>query len=53
LILAGFTVRTVDQPATTPGENGIVLDQKPAGSESAPVGTQIVIYVGRLPTPTG
>jgi beta-lactam-binding protein with PASTA domain len=53
LILAGFTVRTVDQPATTPGDNGIVLDQRPAGSESAPALTQIVIYVGRIPTPSG
>lgn len=52
LILAGFTVRTIEQPITDPGDNGIVLDQKPAGGESAPVGTQIVINVGRLPSPT-
>jgi serine/threonine-protein kinase len=52
LILAGFTVRTAERPATTPGDNGIVLDQKPAAGGSAPVGTQIVIYVGRLPSPT-
>jgi beta-lactam-binding protein with PASTA domain len=52
LILAGFTVRTIDQPATSPGDNGIVLDQRPAGGETAPVGTQIIIYVGRLPSPT-
>jgi serine/threonine-protein kinase len=52
LILAGFTVRTIDQPATSPGDNGIVLDQRPAGGETAPVGTQIIIYVGRLPSPS-
>ena len=53
LILVGFTVRTIDRPATNPADNGIVLDQKPAAGKRAPAGSQILIYVGRAPTPTG
>jgi beta-lactam-binding protein with PASTA domain len=52
LIQAGFTVQTVDQPTSDAGENGIVVKQKPAGGRQALVGSQIVIYVGRLPSPT-
>jgi beta-lactam-binding protein with PASTA domain len=53
LVRAGFTVQTVDQPTSDPGENGGVVKQKPAGGRKAAAGSQIVIYVGRLPAPTG
>ena len=52
LIQAGFTVQTLDQPTSDPTENGVVLKQKPDGGGQAPVGSQIVIYVGRVPAPT-
>jgi len=52
LIQAGFTVQTVDQPTSELTESGIVLKQKPEGGVQAKVGSQIVIYVGRLPSPT-
>ena len=52
LIQAGFTVQTVDQ-TSDPAEQGIVVKQKPVGGHKAAVGLQIVIYVGRLPAPTG
>jgi len=51
LVQAGFTVQTVDQPTSDAGENGFVVKQKPNGGQQAAVGTQIVIYVGRLPSP--
>ncbi len=53
LIQAGFTVQTVDQPTSDPGENGVVVKQKPAAGQQAAVGSQIVIYVGRGPSPSG
>jgi beta-lactam-binding protein with PASTA domain len=53
LIDAGFTVQSVDQPISDAAENGIVVKQKPAGGRQALVGSQIVIYVGRLPSPEG
>ena len=53
LIQAGFTVQTVDQPTSEPGENGVVLNQKPVGGGKAAVGSQVLIFVGRLPSPTG
>jgi len=52
LIQAGFTVQTVDQPTSDLTESGVVLKQKPEGGVQAKVGSQIVIYVGRLPSPT-
>lgn len=53
LIQAGFTVQTVDQPTSDPGENGVVVNQKPVGGGTAAVGSQVLIFVGRLPSPTG
>jgi eukaryotic-like serine/threonine-protein kinase len=53
LVKAGFTVRTVDQPTGDPAKQGIVVKQKPVGGRKAAVGSQVVIYVGRLPAPTG
>jgi eukaryotic-like serine/threonine-protein kinase len=51
LAQAGFTVRTIDQPTADVSENGIVVKQKPNGGEQAAAGSQIILYVGRLPTP--
>ena len=48
---AGFTVRTIDQPTVDPAENGLVIKQSPAGGAQAPVGAQVTISVGRLPSP--
>jgi beta-lactam-binding protein with PASTA domain len=47
LVNAGFTVRTVDQPATDQSHEGVVQNQNPAGGDRAPAGSQVVIYVGR------
>lgn len=52
LASAGFTVRTIDEPTGDASENGIVVKQKPTGGEQAPAGSQIAIYVGRLPSAT-
>jgi serine/threonine-protein kinase len=53
---AGFTVRVRDQATTTPDEDGVVLEQSPAGDEERPKGSRVTIIVGRLgtgtPTPT-
>ncbi len=52
LARAGFTVRTSDQPTSDASENGIVVKQKPTGGQRAAAGSQILLYVGRLPTAT-
>jgi eukaryotic-like serine/threonine-protein kinase len=44
---AGFTVRTIDRAAPTPEERGEVILQRPAAGTSAPVLTQIRLFVGR------
>jgi beta-lactam-binding protein with PASTA domain/predicted Ser/Thr protein kinase len=52
---AGFEVRVRDQPATSPDQEGVVLDQAPDPGEERPEGSTIRIAVGRLeatPTPT-
>ena len=51
LIEAGFTVQSVDQPTSDAAESGIVVKQKPAAGGQALMGSQVVIYVGRLPAP--
>jgi serine/threonine-protein kinase len=45
---AGFTVLPFDEPTTDQSEDGIVLDEQPAGGTRAPRGSTITIYVGRL-----
>jgi beta-lactam-binding protein with PASTA domain len=47
LVNAGFTVQTVDQPATDQSHEGVVQQQNPAGGDRALAGSQVVIYVGR------
>jgi eukaryotic-like serine/threonine-protein kinase len=53
---AGFKVRARDRTTTAPDEDGVVLEQSPAGDEERPKGSQVTIIVGRLetttPTPT-
>jgi eukaryotic-like serine/threonine-protein kinase len=45
---AGFTVRVVDRPTTSADQDGIVVRQAPAGGGSAPTGSTVTIFVGRL-----
>jgi beta-lactam-binding protein with PASTA domain/predicted Ser/Thr protein kinase len=44
---SGFKVKVVRQEVTDPSEQGIVLDQQPAGGTDAPAGTTVTITVGR------
>jgi serine/threonine-protein kinase len=48
---AGFRPRTVFQDVTDPLEEGVVLDQDPAGGSQVRPGMTITIYVGRLVGP--
>jgi len=43
---SGFKVKVVKQAVTDPGEQGIVLDQQPAGGTNAPAGSTVTISVG-------
>ena len=45
---AGFEVVVIDQPTTDQTEDGIVLDEQPAGGTRAPRGSVVTIYVGRF-----
>ena len=45
---AGFQVVVIDQPTTDQTEDGVVLDEQPAGGTRAPRGAIVTIYVGRL-----
>ena len=53
---AGFQVRVRDRATTSAEEDGVVLEQSPAGDEERPKGSRVTIIVGRLgtatPTPT-
>lgn len=42
---AGFRVEVIREPATDPSEEGLVVDQQPAGGTRAPRGATITIYV--------
>ena len=44
---AGFQVQVVEQPTTDPSQDGIVIDQDPAGGSQAPNGATVTIVVGR------
>jgi beta-lactam-binding protein with PASTA domain len=43
---AGFAVEVIGRPVTDPSEEGLVVDQQPAGGTRAPRGATITIYVG-------
>ncbi len=45
---AGFKVRVQNQATTDPSQDGVVLDQSPAGGNQAPKGSTVTISVGRL-----
>lgn len=45
---AGFQVVVIDQPTADQTEDGIVLDEQPAGGTRAPRGAVVTIYVGRF-----
>jgi eukaryotic-like serine/threonine-protein kinase len=48
---AGFEVTVTNQDTTNPSEDGRVIDQTPAGSVEAELGTTVQIVVGRLVSP--
>jgi beta-lactam-binding protein with PASTA domain/tRNA A-37 threonylcarbamoyl transferase component Bud32 len=48
---AGFRPRGVAQDTTDPDEEGVVLDQDPAGTTEAERGSTVTIFVGRLVAP--
>jgi eukaryotic-like serine/threonine-protein kinase len=48
LSAAGYAVRTVEQPTRDPAQDGVVLRQSPRAGQSAPRGSQVVIFVSRL-----
>jgi beta-lactam-binding protein with PASTA domain len=43
---SGFKAKTVKQPVTDPGEQGIVVNQQPGGGTDAPAGSTVTIFVG-------
>jgi serine/threonine-protein kinase len=45
---AGFQVQSYDQPTSDPSQDGIVVDEQPAGGTNAPAGSVVTIYVGRF-----
>jgi beta-lactam-binding protein with PASTA domain len=47
LINAGFTPATVGQDTADPSQDGVVVDQTPAGGSSEPENSQVTIYIGR------
>jgi eukaryotic-like serine/threonine-protein kinase len=47
----GFTVNVQDLTATSPDEDGIVLNQDPPEGTSVEPGTTVTIYVGRFTQP--
>ena len=47
---AGLVVQVVEQDTTDPSQDGIVLDQDPAGGTNAPSGATVTIVVGRSPS---
>jgi beta-lactam-binding protein with PASTA domain len=44
---AGFTVQAIMVPVTDPSQDGMVVDEQPAGGSKAPEGSQVTIYVGQ------
>jgi beta-lactam-binding protein with PASTA domain/predicted Ser/Thr protein kinase len=49
---SGFKVNEIQQQVNDPSEDGIVLDQKPAGGTDAPNGSTVTIIVGTYSGPT-
>ena len=47
---ARFRVQVVGQPVTDPSQDGVVLDETPAGGSRAAKGSTVTITVGRTST---
>ncbi len=45
---AGFTVKVVRQDTTDPSEDGVVLDETPAGGDTAKPGAKVTLTIGSL-----
>ena len=45
---ARASVRIADRAAPSPDQEGVVLEQTPAGGQSAPSGSTVTLFVGRL-----
>ena len=45
---AGFTVQRLTQKVSRRSQDGVVVDEQPAGGSSAPAETTVTIYVGRF-----
>jgi serine/threonine-protein kinase len=43
---AGFTVRVREEETTTEAEDGLVIDQSPAGGETREEGTRVTVAIG-------
>jgi serine/threonine-protein kinase len=43
---AGFQVVSLRQPVTDPSQQGLVVDEQPAGSLRIPAGSQVTLLVG-------
>jgi eukaryotic-like serine/threonine-protein kinase len=48
---AGFVVRVRDEAVTDETQDGVVLEQNPAGDEERPEGSRVTIVVGRFEEP--
>jgi beta-lactam-binding protein with PASTA domain len=45
---AGFRVVVLNRPTSNQDQDGIVVEQQPAGGSSIPGGSQVTIFVGRF-----
>jgi serine/threonine-protein kinase len=48
LTAAGFKVQRLTQTVSSQSQNGMVVDEQPAGGRKVPAGTTVTIYVGKL-----
>lgn len=45
---AGFVIQVVARPTSDPAQDGIVMQQSPKGGASAPSGSTVTIFVGKI-----
>jgi beta-lactam-binding protein with PASTA domain len=48
LTSAGFTVQRLTRKVSVRSQDGVVVDEQPAGGRKAPGGSTVTIYVGRF-----
>ena len=48
LTSAGFKVQRLAQKVSVQSQNGVVVDEQPAGGRKAPAGSTVTIYVGKF-----